>query len=169
MGRGVCNNFYLNSYASAFSDEECKLPIIPQTTILSVVCMSLQANKIKDTLRNLDIGAGSQETLQNVKLFSLELLHEDFKITPGGLFTLDLSLVYVSLIANFELIQIAIEKYNPVIVMLSETHVTEEILDSEISIKGYNILRCNSYSRHTGGVIMYVKLGVDILEKAHGY
>ncbi|KAK9719200.1 Transposase IS4 [Popillia japonica] len=72
-----------------------------------------------------------------------------------------------SLIANFELIQIAIEKYNPVIVMLSETHVTEEILDSEISIKGYNILRCNSYSRHTGGVIMYVKLGVRYLEKAN--
>ncbi|KAK9710338.1 hypothetical protein QE152_g26053 [Popillia japonica] len=51
--------------------------------------------------------------------------------------------------------------------MLSETHVTEGILDSEISIKGYNILRCNSYSRHTGGVIMYVKLGVRYLEKAN--
>lgn len=40
--------------------------------------------------------------------------------------------------------------------MLTETHITEDILDKEIEITGYKHVRCNSNSRHTGGVIMYV-------------
>lgn len=44
----------------------------------------------------------------------------------------------------------------PIFVVLSETHITEDIQDSELNIKGYNLLRCNSHSRHTGGVIVYV-------------
>lgn len=44
--------------------------------------------------------------------------------------------------------------------ILSETHITEDIMDCEINIKGYDLLRCNSHSRHTGGVIFYVKKNV---------
>jgi exonuclease III len=40
---------------------------------------------------------------------------------------------------------------------LSETRVTDDIEECEIAINGYEILRCNSLSRHTGGVIMYLK------------
>ena len=40
---------------------------------------------------------------------------------------------------------------------LSETHVISEVLDNEINIIGYDILRCDSNSTHTGGVVIYIK------------
>lgn len=45
----------------------------------------------------------------------------------------------------------------PLVLCLTETHVTEEIEDVECEINGYNHSRCNSNSRHTGGVIIYVR------------
>jgi len=47
-------------------------------------------------------------------------------------------------------------KRKPKILMLAETHVTDDILNSEINIENYDLIRCNSNSRHTGGVVMYV-------------
>lgn len=41
--------------------------------------------------------------------------------------------------------------------MLSETHVTPDFNDSELKIDGYQLIRCDSNSRHTGGVAIYVK------------
>lgn len=41
--------------------------------------------------------------------------------------------------------------------MLAETHVTDDIVNAEIEIDGYDLIRCNSNSRHTGGVIMFVQ------------
>lgn len=43
------------------------------------------------------------------------------------------------------------------VVCLSETHVTENIYKSEIQIKGYKHVICLSNSRHTGGVLFYIK------------
>lgn len=45
--------------------------------------------------------------------------------------------------------------------MLSETHVTKEFNDYEISIDGYQLIRCDSSSRHTGGVAMYLRNGIE--------
>lgn len=42
-------------------------------------------------------------------------------------------------------------------VCISETHITEDISDSEIDISGYKASITYSESRHTGGVITYVK------------
>jgi hypothetical protein len=42
-------------------------------------------------------------------------------------------------------------------VMLSETCITEEIEDHEITFPGYKTIRCDSFSRHTGGVISIVR------------
>lgn len=41
---------------------------------------------------------------------------------------------------------------------LAETHLTENIGDSEISLRNYNIIRCDSISRHTGGVCFYLNV-----------
>lgn len=48
------------------------------------------------------------------------------------------------------------EEKKPKLLLLSETHVTDDIADAEISITDYDIVRCDSNSRHTGGVIMYI-------------
>lgn len=69
-----------------------------------------------------------------------------------------------SLLAHFAQIQIAIKTYEPTIMMLSETCVTSEIYQSEIIINGYNVVRCNSHSSHTGGVIMYIRKGQKYTE-----
>jgi exonuclease III len=57
---------------------------------------------------------------------------------------------------HFEEILVLVSEKKPKMLLLSETHVTNEINDSEIRIDGYTCIRCNSTSRHTGGVIIYV-------------
>lgn len=55
---------------------------------------------------------------------------------------------------------VMIENIKPCVVMMSEARLTEDIEDSEVNIKGYKMIRCNSYSRYTGGVVILVKNGV---------
>lgn len=43
------------------------------------------------------------------------------------------------------------------IIALTETHLTENINDSEISLANYSTVRCDSTSRKTGGVVLYIK------------
>lgn len=50
---------------------------------------------------------------------------------------------------------------NPYIVFLSETRVTENIYDQELEIKGYNTVRCNSHTRYTGGVLIYIRKRIN--------
>lgn len=54
--------------------------------------------------------------------------------------------------------------------MLSETHITEDFLDCQLKIQGYILIRCDSNSRHTGGVAsMYIDENIkfDIVCKKH--
>ena len=44
---------------------------------------------------------------------------------------------------------------------MNETHITEEILESELSLDGYNIVRCDSHNRYTGGVLYYIKKEIN--------
>lgn len=60
------------------------------------------------------------------------------------------------LLNNFNELEVLINEANFDWICLSETHLKDED-DSEISIKGYNIIRCDSSSKHTGGVAMFVK------------
>ena len=53
----------------------------------------------------------------------------------------------------------------PAIILCSETCVTEDIEDSEIIINSYKLIRCDSHSRHTGGVIMYIHESLDFIIK----
>lgn len=40
---------------------------------------------------------------------------------------------------------------------MSETHLTTNIEQCEIEINGYNLIRCDSNSRHTGGTAIYIR------------
>lgn len=53
-----------------------------------------------------------------------------------------------------------VNKRNPSVLLLTETHLTTNIDDFEVSIDGYDILRVDSTSRHTGGVCVYIKQGL---------
>lgn len=48
-------------------------------------------------------------------------------------------------------------QWKPIIVGIVETHVTTDFNNNEIGIDGYNTICCYTHSRHTGGVILYVK------------
>lgn len=41
--------------------------------------------------------------------------------------------------------------------LCTETRTTHEIRDNEISLVGYDIIRCDSHTRHTGGSLIFVK------------
>src|SRR5436190_14185759 len=50
-----------------------------------------------------------------------------------------------------------LKKENPAFLALSESRLTEDINDYEVSVPGYDIVRCDSKNRNTGGVILYVR------------
>lgn len=49
----------------------------------------------------------------------------------------------------------------PLIVCVSETHLTSEKHNSEIHVAGYQCVWVDSHSRHTGGLQMYIKNDVE--------
>lgn len=75
---------------------------------------------------------------------------------------------------NFNELEILINQNKYEIIMLSETHTTNELTDGEIDIDGYKIVKLDSFSNRTGGVAIYINsnwqyeiiqeyvLGVDI-------
>lgn len=48
-------------------------------------------------------------------------------------------------------------QWKPIVICISETHVTEEFHNNEVNIKEYNTIITYSTSKHTGGTIIYVK------------
>lgn len=48
------------------------------------------------------------------------------------------------------------------LIICTETRTTADILDSEISIQGYETIRSDSPSRHSGGVVVYKRAGVKV-------
>lgn len=68
-----------------------------------------------------------------------------------------------SLTAHFdEIYQLTLRK-SPLVIALSETCLTENILDKEINIQGYRLERVNSDSRKTGGATLYIREDAKIL------
>ena len=43
-----------------------------------------------------------------------------------------------------------------IVYCFNETHVTKDILNKELYTEGYNMVRCDSHSRFTGGILIYV-------------
>ncbi len=61
-----------------------------------------------------------------------------------------------SVFSNIEEIRILIENYKPAILLLSEARLAEDMDNKLVKVDGYDILRCDSHSRHTDGLIVYV-------------
>lgn len=58
-----------------------------------------------------------------------------------------------SLMAHKDEIQHQImKKLNPAVIALSESRLIAEISDSEISVTGYSVVRCDAENRNTGGL-----------------
>lgn len=47
--------------------------------------------------------------------------------------------------------------YHPAIILLSESRTTSVIDNFELEIADYSLIRCDSNSRHTGGIVIYVR------------
>lgn len=52
--------------------------------------------------------------------------------------------------------------HNPSIILLSESRQTEDIHNSELYIENYSIVRCDSRTRYTGGVLLYIKNNIHV-------
>ena len=65
-----------------------------------------------------------------------------------------------SVLAHMDEITDFVSRYDPPVLVLTETHLTEMVDDLEIAIEGYDVIRVDSSSRHTGGVCVYIKHGV---------
>lgn len=74
-----------------------------------------------------------------------------------------------SLLSNKCEVELLLKKYSPELLLLSETRITDDIDQSEYEIVNYNCVNCTSNSRHTGGVMLYIKKGmqyeVDVVSK----
>lgn len=62
-----------------------------------------------------------------------------------------------SIVKNIGKLQLLASNIDPTIIFCSETCATKEILNNEIKINGYELARCDSHSRYTGGSLMYIR------------
>lgn len=65
-----------------------------------------------------------------------------------------------SILAHHSDILCLVHIEKPVLVCVTETHLTQDIDSNEVKIDGYYIIRVDSVSRHTGGVMCYIKKGI---------
>ncbi|KAG5876522.1 hypothetical protein JTB14_027355 [Gonioctena quinquepunctata] len=70
-----------------------------------------------------------------------------------------------SFLANKTNIIVNIFSYKPSVVVLTESRITKDIEETEIGIKEYNVIRCDSNSRYTGGVMIYIRRGIEYTVK----
>lgn len=66
-----------------------------------------------------------------------------------------------SLLSNLLSVRLLFEDKKPLIMLCSETCLTENIKDFEINVENYRLERCDSHSRHTGGVVVYIRQCID--------
>nr|CAI5853250.1 unnamed protein product [Callosobruchus analis] len=66
-----------------------------------------------------------------------------------------------SLLPKIELIQTEVICYNPAVLITSEARTVAEIEDCEVVIQDYQLVRCDSSSRHTGGIVIYIRNGIE--------
>lgn len=62
-----------------------------------------------------------------------------------------------SLLPHITQIRQLLKEEKPELLLLSETRITDEIEDFEIACSNYVCLRCDSMSRYTGGVVIYIR------------
>lgn len=76
-----------------------------------------------------------------------------------------------SLLPHVNQIREILKRQKPRVLLLSETCLTKDIEDFEVECSGYVCIRCDSKSRHTGGVVMYIKSDIkfNVLENSNIY
>lgn len=63
------------------------------------------------------------------------------------------------LLAHFAELDDMVVKRSPLVVYITESHITKDIEETEFCIKGYSAIVCYSNSRHTGGTLLYIRKG----------
>ena len=58
------------------------------------------------------------------------------------------------------------QKSNPTVIGITESKIDNTVLDSEVDIDGYSIIRCDR-TRNGGGVLMYINNNVSYKERAN--
>ena len=61
------------------------------------------------------------------------------------------------IISKKDIIDLFVSQVQPLLVSVVESHVTESDEEVLIAIKGYNCIRCDTDTRHTGGLVMYIR------------
>lgn len=54
-----------------------------------------------------------------------------------------------------------IRNKKPKLVFMSETRLVEDIDEKEVNVKLYKLIRCDLYTRSTGGVAILVRSGIE--------
>lgn len=67
---------------------------------------------------------------------------------------------------NKDNILVLINEWKPIIIFVSETHVSDDIENSELSVNGYKIEQCVTNNRRTGGVMALMRHDVKYKVKA---
>lgn len=62
-----------------------------------------------------------------------------------------------SLTSNYEHVELLLCGLQPFMLICTEARTTDDIGDAEIRVDGYKIIRSNSLSRHTGGIVIYYR------------
>lgn len=57
---------------------------------------------------------------------------------------------------NFGELKYVIKKRKPSVILLNETHVTIDCDTNDLKLNGYNFIKCDSHSKHTGGVCAFI-------------
>ena len=65
-----------------------------------------------------------------------------------------------SIVKHIDEMRILLESKSTDILLINESKIDDTVLDNEIHISGYNIIR-NDRNRNGGGVIMYLKEGLQ--------
>lgn len=63
---------------------------------------------------------------------------------------------------NFDELKYVIKNRKPEVCFLNETHLTDNCDINDLKINKYKLITCNSYSRHTGGVCVYIDNSIII-------
>lgn len=53
--------------------------------------------------------------------------------------------------------------YRPAILLLSESRTIEDVQNFEILLDNYRFMRCDSSSRHTGVVLIYIRADLNFV------
>ena len=61
-----------------------------------------------------------------------------------------------SLIPKIDNLRILCSLYSPDVICVVESWLDSDVIDSEVSIQGYSVIRLD-HSRHGGGILIYVK------------